>query len=368
MKPHCSKYITHSLHQEMYVKSPENFHLLPSLLSPQTSYPFIGLCCSLPSNQLANWEFTTVLKRKLRIPLFPPDSTPLCACGTPLDPFGDHVFKCTRICKIGTHSFICNGFARALTPALTTAGFILPNSTADVEPQLCLLSNPHTCPFDISFIPYPTLPPNAHHGCTYTTISADITIGSLPPIPSIDHTSPDVIKTIAANDDSHLQSYKRRKLGQVNKRDPTTSIITSGNKVIGDLLARQMLLLPIAIDPLGQFGPLLDHFLFGSHRPPPILFPLSKPSAMLMYSKLLHYPSPKGVLCITDHNWLASPTRRFYNHSYLAPTPSISTIQKLGLCITKAFTHHARYATWKFIAHPAHTLPPNVLNPSYPGQ
>jgi hypothetical protein len=76
----------------------------------------------------------------------------------------------------------------------------------------------------------------------------------------------------------------------------------------------------------------------------------------------------RGVLRLADHNWSASPTRCFYDHSYLAPAPSISTIQKLRLCITKAFAHHVRYATQKFIDHPAHTLPPNVLNPSYPGQ
>ena len=368
MKPHCSEFITHSLHHEMFIKSPENFHLLPSLLFPQTSYPLIGLCRSVPSNRLTNWEFTTALKRKLRLPLFPPDSTPLCACQTPLDPFGDHVFKCTRICKIGAHNFIRDGFARALTPALATAGFILPNSTIDIEPQLCLPSDPHARPFDISFDPYPAIPPNVHHGCTYTTVGADITISSSPPIPSINHTSPDVIKTIAANADSHLQSYERRKLGRANKRNLTTSTITSGDKVIGDLIARQMLLLPIAINPLGRFGPLLTHFLFGSHNPPPISFPVSKPNATLMYSKLLQYPSPKGILRLADHNWSVSPTRRFYDHSYLAPTPSISTIQKLGLCITKAFAHHIRYATRKFIDHHVHTTSPSVLNPSYPGQ
>ena len=87
-----------------------------------------------------------------------------------------------------------------------------------------------------------------------------------------------------------------------------------------------------------------------------------------MYSKHLHYPSPKGVLRLADHNWSTSHTHQFYDHSYLAPTPSITTIQKLGLSITKAFALHVRYASRKFIDHPAHTLPPGVLNPTYPGQ
>jgi hypothetical protein len=115
--------------------------------------------------------------------------------------------------------------------------------------------------------------------------------------------------------------------------------------------------------------PTAEDFLFGSHTPPPILFPSSRPNATVMYSKLFRYPSPKGILRLAEHNWSTLPTRRFYDHSYLAPTPSITTIQqKLGLSITKAFALHIRYASRKFIDHPAHTLPPSVLNPSYPGQ
>jgi hypothetical protein len=97
-------------------------------------------------------------------------------------------------------------------------------------------------------------------------------------------------------------------------------------------------------------------------------FPPSRPNATVMYSKLFQYPSPKGILRLAEHNWSTSPTRRFYDNSYLAPTPSITTIQKLGLSITKAFALHIRYASRKFVDHPAHTLPPSVLNPSYPGQ
>ena len=138
-------------------------------------------------------------------------------------------------------------------------------------------------------------------------------------------------------------------------------MMTNGDTLIGDLLSHDMILLPFAIDPFGRFGPILEHFLFGSHDPPPISFPASKPNATRMYSKLFQYPSPKGILRLAEHNWNSSPTRQFYDHLYLGPTPSITTIQKLGLSITKAFALHVRYASRKFIDHPAHTLPPGVL-------
>ena len=367
-KNHCSVYLTNSLYQDVHADSPEHFHLLPSLLSPQTSYPIIGMCRSLPSNRIANWEFSHAIRRKLRLPLFPPTSKPYCACGTHLDPFGDHLFQCKRICKIGAHNFIRDGFARALTPALFTAGFLPPGSSIDIEPQLCLPSDPHARPFDLSFDPHPAVPPHVHHGCSYSTVGADITISCPPPVPSFDPASPDVIHTVTANAASHLQTYEKRKLGRVNKRNPSTNVVTTGNDLLGDLLTREMLLLPFAIDPFGRFGPLLEHFLFGSHNSPAISFPASKPNATKMYSRLLQYPSPKGVLLLAEHNWRNSPTRRFYDNSYLAPTPSITTIQKLGLSVTKAFALHIQYASRKFIDRPVHTPTVDVPNPTYVGQ
>ena len=52
IKLHCSNYLSHSLHNEVFANAPDHFHLLPSILSSQTSYPLIGLCRSNPHNRL----------------------------------------------------------------------------------------------------------------------------------------------------------------------------------------------------------------------------------------------------------------------------------------------------------------------------
>jgi hypothetical protein len=134
--------------------------------------------------------------------------------------------------------------------------------------------------------------------------------------------------------------------------------ITRGDTLIGDLLNRNMLLILFAIDPLGRFGPLLQNFLFGYHPSPLLWFPPSRPNATQIYTKLLQYPSPKGNLLLANHNWSLHPTRRFYGHSYLAPTPSITTVQSLGISLTKAFAQHVKYASQKFTNSPLAT---NVL-------
>jgi hypothetical protein len=136
-----------------------------SLLSSQeTSYPLIGLCRSNPHNSLLNWQFDTGIKRKLPLPLHMTTNQPICACGTVVDIFGDHIFKCTRICKIGVHNAISDGFAHALAPVLSTARFVPPNSTLETKLNLSLSSDPHSRPFDLSFDPYPAPPPLTSHG------------------------------------------------------------------------------------------------------------------------------------------------------------------------------------------------------------
>jgi hypothetical protein len=312
--------------------------------------------------------FLPALKRKLRLPLFDSTDKPFCPCGKRNDPFGDHIFQCRRINKIAAHNFIRDGFATTLGPLLTTAGYLLPNSSVDVEPQLHLPSDPHARPFDLSFNPDPCSPPLINHACPYTTIGFDVTITSPPPCPSFDPTSHDVTTILTANADSHLQKYEKKKIGRDNKTDQTTGTMTIGDTVIGDLHTRNMLLIPLALDPHGRFGPLLQTFLFDTNPTTPISFAPTKPNATLMYSKITTFPSPKGILKIADHNWTLTKNCAFYGHSYSAPTPTIHTLQQFGLTIIKAYAIHIRYARRRFIDHPALPLNHDPTVPLFNGQ
>ena len=148
----------------------------------------------------------------------------------------------------------------------------------DVSPQtlhLYLPSDPHSCLFDLSFDPYPAPPPLTSHGCTSHTVGAGITTSPLPHRLPLDPNSPHVLKNITTNANSHLHKYERKKLGRANKTEPSTSIITHGDTLIGDLLHQNMLLIPFAKVSLGRFSPLLQifslvttqHHNFDSHLP-----------------------------------------------------------------------------------------------------
>jgi hypothetical protein len=125
-----------------------------------------------------------------------------------------------------------------------------------------------------------------------------------------------------------------------------------------------MVVIPLAIDPHGRFGPLLQTFLFGHRTGNTTSFTTNKPNATSVYSKITTFTSPKGILKLADHKWKISITRAFYGHSYSAPTPTIhTTLQQFSLTIIKAFAIHIRYARRRFIDHPV--LPPNP-NPTVP--
>ncbi len=160
IKTYFTTYLNKATHHEFCTHTPEHLHLLPSILSPHTSYPVIALCCSNPSNQLAPWIFDICIKRKLRLPIYDANTKPYYPCGRSLNPYGDHVFQCKCICKIGAHNSIRDSLPSILTSALSSTGYLLPTSKFTGKPMLHLPSDPNARTFDIAFDPDPALPPS----------------------------------------------------------------------------------------------------------------------------------------------------------------------------------------------------------------
>ncbi len=136
------------------------------------------------------------------------------------------------------------------------------NSTVNIEPLLYLPSDPHSCPFDLSFDQYPASLPNKHtDALSQLSVPISLSVAYLLSLPLI-LLLPMFYKLLRPIPAHIYRSTDARYLVQ-NKS--TTSIVTSGDTLIGNLLDQNMLLIPFAIDPLGRFGPLLHNFLFGHH-------------------------------------------------------------------------------------------------------
>ena len=82
--------------------------------------------------------------------------------------------------------------------------------------------------------------------------------------------------------------------------------MTLSNHITGNILHMNMILLPFAIDPFGQFGLILQHFLFDTPTSNKLIFPPSHPNAQIMYTRIMTFPSPKGILKLANHNWCSN--------------------------------------------------------------
>jgi len=80
---------------------------------------------------------------------------------------------------------------------------------------------------------------------------------------------------------------------------------------------------------------------------------VNRPNAKVMYERATSLPAPSGILLEADHHWKHTQrtqptTRRFFGRSYMAPTPSITTIQQIGIGIAHAYSSLLLKATQNF--------------------
>ena len=73
-----------------------------------------------------------------------------------------------------------------------------------------------------------------------------------------------------------------------------------------------------------------------------------------MHARATTPPCRSGLIPTAAINWKLNKDRRFYGHSYTAPTPHEHTLQQLGLVITKSYGLHLRNASRRM-----GTCPPN---------
>ena len=72
-----------------------------------------------------------------------------------------------------------------------------------------------------------------------------------------------VKETVTATAKQHLKSQERLKLNRSGEVDPGTGKAMLGNKVIRGILAANVVLTPIPIDPHDNWGPMTEHSLPG---------------------------------------------------------------------------------------------------------
>ena len=127
-----------------------------------------------------------MLKRKLRLELWPGEEMPVCFCGKRMDKYGDHVLSCCRHCKTPMHNKIRDGLMRILGEVLMTVKLISSKVDIEKEPRRIIRALPNTRPFDLAIVFDPLLEAAAWRTHLYK-LGIDVTvITSKPLVPSSD--------------------------------------------------------------------------------------------------------------------------------------------------------------------------------------
>ena len=200
-------------------------------------------------------------------------------------------------------------------------------------------------PLDLSFDPEPNPASPTSSPCPYATIGADVTIARPVPTKPLKENE-DVKETVTTTAKRHLQKFERKKLMRGGTPDSIdASKVIHGNILIGKLLSASIVLIPIAIEPHGEWGPMFENFLFNytprHHKP---YLTTTWPNANTMCERATTYPCPIGIIHTATSLWKQTKSRTFYGHSHTAPTPKEYILQRLGLSLTKALVFHLRRA------------------------
>jgi len=91
---------------------------------------------------------------------------------------------------------------------------------------------------------------------------------------------------------------------------------------------------------------------------------LAEPNATSMYSNIVRFLSPKGVLNLANHNWKTTQSCRLYG-----PSPSNNHAPTTWTYSHKSIhTPYLLHAMHKFYDHSFPTPPPSNPDPPYIGQ
>ena len=157
--------LTHTLIELEWQDDSNLLHQLEDLFEPCYSYALVDMSRLEPKNRQKNEQFGVMLRRKLRLVLWPGERLPVCFCGQSMDHFGDHVLSCRSHCKTAMSNATRNGLADLSKKIYSLVKLISSDACVDKETRRIVKALPNLCPFDYTttFAHFLTRPPGVHH-------------------------------------------------------------------------------------------------------------------------------------------------------------------------------------------------------------
>ena len=112
-----------------------------------------------------------------------------------------------------------------------------------------------------------------------------------------------IIQYVTVVADSHLQKGEKGKLRRANKTYNDTNITVRGENVLGELIAKMIMLVPFVIDPHERRGHLMQRFILETSLKEGQIVCKDRPDAEVTNQRLLTVPCPSGISFIAGIKW-----------------------------------------------------------------
>jgi hypothetical protein len=316
--------------------------MLDDILDPKMSMALFEMSRIPLRNRIRSDIFTLLIKRKLRLNLWPtppPGQDLICSlCKCIIDCKGDHCFACGSMNKIPMHDVWRDGIADIFKRLCVLVRLTSDKWSIDTETTGIISSLPRIRPFDLSISIDRFLDEGAWRSPLHK-IGFDVTM--VKPMPYSRTAGAAQQKHIIAQlQEEEIGKFERSRGG--SQSDKGKQITLTGDQIIGEIIDNKMALIPIAISPYGRFGPIFNRFLYGSDIIP--LPTLKKPNAERASKLSVSDKIPRGVLSRATQLWSEEHKDEFYGGSWRAQDPWTDVNQQLGLLACQANGKHiAKY-------------------------
>ena len=307
---------------------------IEDILCPRMSASLLDMSRLQPSGRRHNEDFKVMLKRKLRLPLWPKEMCK-CKCGAKIDAFGDHVMSCRHHCKTPMSNSVRDGVHKLLQETCKLVKMTSSNAMVDKEPEGMVKPLPYLRPFDISVLLDHMLDETAWRS-PLKRIGFDVTMIT-------SNTKCKLTSSRIARKNElqlRLRTGEKGKCCRTGKSDKHFQTTLTGEDIIKNILNDNMALCPISVSPHGHTGSLFERFLHGTEPFPSDDYPESRPHAKRADQLVRSIKMPHGILTRPNTIWNQQHPNTFYGDSYHTMNPASHFEQNLGLVISTAISSH----------------------------
>ena len=265
-------------------------------------------------HRIPNEVFKIMLKRKLRLRLWPFTHLTHCTCTAKLDPYGDHCLGCTDNHKTAASDCIRDAIVMILKRILPLVQLIRQQSQVETEPTKIIKDLPKQRPFDLAFrVEHSTT--EQMRRCPLSRIGFDVTLIHSN-ISSSDITKDcDLLNndepSVRLRDLGEKKNFERPRGGTNN----VTGVTLTGDQAIGQIIDSNQALIPIAIGPFGEIGEIFMRFLYGTAPRSLPKISSSKPNAQRALHLATSNKVPSNILRRAKDVWSHRVHLEFFDGS-----------------------------------------------------